>query len=431
MTKEIKWSDIAAIGTIEQWLSKELRRLGLSDDTDPSKLAKKQLKLYKEKRDEERRVRKELQQKAWRAYQKAHIVHLGQTIFYVDQADIDIFDIADLENRRESNEIPSLNDLNDLAKALNLSISEIRWLCYHRDVDNNSHYHYWNVPKRDGGSRLISAPKPKLKQAQTWISRNIVEQLPIHGAAHGFVAGRSTVSNAACHAGAEIVIKLDLENFFPTIHWRRVKGLFRKAGYIEQVATLLALLCSEAPREEMNIKGQRYFVALGERALPQGAPSSPALTNHLCFRLDCRLSGLATKMGCQYSRYADDLTFSSKDSDLAIGQLIGAVKMIVGKEGFIVHNKKTRILRSGRRQKITGLVVNEAPGKPPARVPRYFVRTLRAALHNREQGRPGKGESLVQLKGWIAYIHMTDPDRAKPFYARLKRLEESNKGDNA
>ena len=90
----------------------------------------------------------------------------------------------------------------------------------------------------------------------------------------------------------------------------QVKGLFRKGGYGEQVATVLALLCTEAPRELLALDGQQYHVASGPRALPQGAPTSPALSNTICLRLDCRLSGLSQKLGFRYTRYADDLTFS-------------------------------------------------------------------------------------------------------------------------
>ena len=166
-------------------------------------------------------------------------------------------------------------------------------------------------------------------------------------------------------------------------------------------------------------------VASGPRALPQGAPTSPALSNTVCLRLDCRLSGLSQKLGFRYTRYADDLTFSWHEAEPPpLGRLLRCVHLILKAEGFVPHPKKTRILRRGRRQTVTGLVVNEAPAGSPARVPRAQVRRLRAALHNRLNGKPGKeGESLAQLRGWVAYLHMTDPERAKPFLAQLKQLE--------
>ena len=106
-----------------------------------------------------------------------------------------------------------------------------------------------------------------------------------------------------------MIVKLDIRGFYPTVTMRRVKGLLRRAGLGEQVATLMALLATESPREEVVTHGKTHFVALGPRSLPQGAPTSPSITNALCLRLDCRLSGLARKLGGRYTRYADDLTF--------------------------------------------------------------------------------------------------------------------------
>jgi hypothetical protein len=279
------------------------------------------------------------------------------------------------------------------------------------------------VPKRDGSKRLISAPKPELKAVQRWITREVTEHLPVHGSAHGFIVGRSIVTNARVHAGARIVVKLDIRGFYPTVTMRRVKGLLRRAGLGEQVATLMALLATESPREEVQRDGKTYYVAIAPRSLPQGAPTSPSITNALCLRLDCRLSGLARKLGCRYTRYADDLTFSWHGTDASdIGALLRAVTQIVRSEGFTIHTNKTRVMRKGARQKVTGLVVNEAPGRPDARVPRKTVRDLRCAIYNREQGKPGKGESLEQLKGMAAFIMMTDRERGAAFMERIDRL---------
>jgi DNA-binding transcriptional LysR family regulator len=118
---------------------------------------------------------------------------------------VDRFDIDDPEGRRRENELPELKDAQALAAALELPVPRLRWLAFHREVDSGTHYHRWTVPKRDGGRRLISSPKPDLKRAQRWIARQITEHLPVHGAAHGFLSGRSTVTNAAVHAGARLL----------------------------------------------------------------------------------------------------------------------------------------------------------------------------------------------------------------------------------
>jgi RNA-directed DNA polymerase len=421
-----KWSDIEAAGNIRNWVDAELGRRGLRDEgVDVSKLSDKKRKEYKAAREEERKVRRELMVKAWRVYRQNKLVHVGVGVWYHDTPDIDRWDIPDLEGRRALNEVPQLADVHALATKLALTIPRLRWLIYHREVDTGTHYIRWTVPKRSGkGRRLISAPKPDLKRAQSWVARNITEHLPVHGAAHGFLTGRSILTNAVVHAGARLIIKFDVRDFYPTVTFRRVKGLFRKAGYGEQVATVLALLCTECPRDEIEIGGRKHYVATGPRSLPQGAPTSPSITNALCVRLDARMTGLAHKLGFRYTRYADDLTFSFHAAGkIPVARLSKAVSAVVADEGFVVHPGKTRVMRSGGRQKVTGLVVNKAPdGRPEARVPRKVIRELRAALHNREHGKPGKGESLEQLQGMAAFVHMCDPAKGAEFMRRLAAL---------
>ncbi|MCA9673015.1 MAG: RNA-directed DNA polymerase [Myxococcales bacterium] len=422
----LTWDVIAEDGGIRGWIDAELRRRDLVDDgVDTQSMSDKQRKRYKARREQERRVRRELRKQAWACYREAHLVHLGASVFYHDTPDVDRYDIAEPEERLRENDLPLLKDARALADALHLSVPRLRWLTFHREVDSGSHYVRWTIPKRSGGTRLISSPKRDLKDAQRFIARKISEHLPVHSAAHGFLGGRSTVTNARAHAGAEVVIKLDIKDFYPTVTMPRVKGMFRKAGYGEQVATVLALLCTDAPREAMLLRGQTRYVATGPRSLPQGAPTSPSITNAICLRMDSRLSGLARKLGFRYTRYADDLTFSWHDGKkpAPVGMLLGGVRKIVSSEGFVVHPNKTRVMRKGRAQRVTGLVVNAAgEGAAPARVPRKLVRRLRAAIHNRERGKAREGETLAQLAGWAAYLNMTDPERAQPMLARIHRL---------
>jgi RNA-directed DNA polymerase len=154
----------------------------------------------------------------------------------------------------------------------------------------------------------------------------------------------------------------------------------------------------------------------------------------MCLRLDLRMSGLARTMGFLYTRYADDLAFSYKsDGDAPgsrtsapVGALLRGVSAILKGEGFRLNPKKTTVLRRGNAQRVTGLVVNapDADGVPKARVGRDVVRKLKAAIWNREKGQPAKGEeSLAQLKGMAAFVHMTDPKRGRAFLDRLTALE--------
>ena len=122
-------------------------------------------------------------------------------------------------------------------------------------------------------------PMPRLKKAQRWLLDEILSKVKAHPAAHGFTKDRNIVSNASPHVGARVVVNLDLSDFFPTLGYRRVRGMFRKLGYSEQAATIFALLATEPDTAQVELDGQRYHVALGERRLPQGAPTSSAVTN--------------------------------------------------------------------------------------------------------------------------------------------------------
>lgn len=420
------WGDIRTSGGRQSYIEKELGRLGLLvTRKETANMSKNDLNTYKQKLKAESAARKELKRLTWLSYKANHLVHLGEDVFWNDEWDWDKFDHPRAEERAAENNLPKLDKPTDLASLIEVTIPQLRWLTYHRDDATHVHYERFTIPKRTGGERAIWAPRPILKHAQRTILREIVERLPIHGAAHGFVPGRSILSNAAIHTGSRIVIKMDLKDFFPSVTFSRVKGVFRNAGYREQIATLLALLCTEPPREVVMVDGVTHYVALGPRCLPQGAPTSPAITNTLCLNLDRRMRGLAEALGWRYTRYADDLTFSlplSHKKHPKIGNLIGGVKMIVADEGFELHPDKTRIMRKGSRQSVTGLIVNEE-GTP--RVPRETRRMLRAAIHNQKQGKPlHEDESLFTLLGYSAFVYMTDRELGAQWLEDLKPLLE-------
>ncbi len=426
-----RWTAIVEAGGGMLWIERELIEKGLLVRADASTLTEADKAGYKEKKRAEAAETRRLEKLAWQAYRASHVVHVGAGVFYADANDeTAAARDARLARAKESG-LGHLDSPEALAKGLGVTMPELRWLCFHREVEGQSHYHVWTIPKRDGSSRTITAPKPELKAAQRWLLHNVFEKLPVHGAAHGFLEGRSIATNAAVHAGADVVVKLDLKDFFPTITFRRVKGLLRKAGLPENVATLAALLATEPPRELVTFRGKTAHVATGPRACPQGAPTSPAITNAICGRLDRRMSGLARVMGFAYTRYADDLTFSFRKPDdrgsrvaCPVGALMRGVKDVLRSEGFALHAKKTAVMRAGMSRRGTGLVVNapNAAGVPPARVPRDVVRRLKAAIKNREDGKPGRGETLAELKGMAAYVHMTDPRRGRAFLDRIAAL---------
>jgi retron-type reverse transcriptase len=304
--------------------------------------------------------------------------------------------------------LPVLSSPSDIATVLGMKIPRLRWLAYHSEAAARMHYVCFEVPKRSGGTRLLSAPHTDLGRAQKWILDNLLSKTTFEPPAHGFVKGRSTVTNATPHLKRQVVVNLDLSDFFPTITFPRVRGVFEKLGYSPAAATILALLCTEAPRRAVELDGKKWFVAVGERGLPQGACTSPALSNLVSRRLDKRLSGMAKKHGWTYTRYADDLTFSS-DKLGDVPMLMARVRHIVDEEGFVVNPKKGRVQRASGRQSVTGVVVNQKPS-----LPRDEVRKLRAILHNAKktglaaQNRDKLPHFASWLRGKLAYLQMID-----------------------
>lgn len=321
--------------------------------------------------------------------------------------------------------LPLLATPKDVAELLGLDIRTLRWLAFHADVTQRTHYVRFTIKKRSGGERQLWAPHRKLKAVQRQILKKLLEPLDPGPAAHGFIKGRSTVTNAAAHVARHDLINLDVSNFFPTVNWRRVRGLWKSFGYSPAVATLLALLTTEAERTLVEYDGQKYWVALGERCLPQGAPTSPALSNLVSRRLDRRLLGLANKRGWRYTRYADDLTFSAIEKKRPdIPWMIRQTQSILAAEGFLLHPSKVRVQRKGRRQTVTGVVVNEKLS-----VPRDEVRRLRAILHGARktglaaQNRENLPHFPAWLRGKLAYLAMIDPVKGKKMLAELDALE--------
>ena len=229
--------------------------------------------------------------------------------------------------------LPLLTSASDVAAAIGIEETELAWLTYHRAASSLDHYSRFAIPKKRGGTRVLSSPKRRLRVAQNWLLEHILAPLPVHEAAAAFRPGLSVVDNAARHTGRAVVARIDLKDFFPSVTLPRVRRLFREMGYSGGVATLFALLATEAPRAAVTLDGLPRFVAIGERSLPQGACTSPALTNLLCRRLDSRLAGAAEALGFRYSRYADDLVFSHTEASAPVGILLALARCIIADVG--------------------------------------------------------------------------------------------------
>lgn len=370
----------------------------------------------KERRERERQERSE----DWRQRKELEILYLGENVSGgLNQTECD-------EERLRSYGLPLWGTPYEIAAAMGMSVGQLRFLTFSRKTSTISHYIRFKIPKKTGGERLISAPMPRLKQAQHWILCNILEKLQLHDAAHGFRHGRSIVSNAQPHVGRDVIINFDLKDFFPSISYKRVKGLFLSFGYSEAAATIFSLLCTEPDVEEVELDGKTYYVALTDRHLPQGSPASPAITNLLCRRLDRRLTQMAAQLGFVYTRYADDLTFSaSGDSLRNICNVLRRTESIVAHEGFTINEQKTRILRKSGQQEVTGVVVNSYPN-----ISKKELKRFRATLYQIEKDGPqGKhwgnsSDVMASIQGFANFVAMVNPEKGAEFQEQIRRIRE-------
>jgi RNA-directed DNA polymerase len=334
-------------------------------------------------------------------------------------------------------DLPVIGSVGDLADWLSLSTDELEWFADLKGLGNKlaigklQHYHYSIRPKRSGGFRLIEMPKPRLKELQRRILSGILDRIPVHPAVHGFVKRRSIVSFAAPHAGKPVLLRLDLQDFFPGFPAARVQALFRTLGYPEKVADRLGGICTNAvPRDvwgrtpEVDAMQWHEARALYARPhLPQGAPTSPALANLTAYRLDCRLSGLAKTAGAVYTRYADDLGFSGVEGfDRAVERFSTHAAAVALEEGFSVNHHKTRIMRRGVRQQLAGIVVNQK-----VNLRRRDLELLEAILTNcvrrgaKSQNRDALPDFRAHLEGRIGFVEMVNREQGQ----RLRTLFEA------
>lgn len=324
--------------------------------------------------------------------------------------------------------IPAITTPGDLAMTLRIHSDDLGWLTAHGQTE---HYlHRWRTKAKSGRYRLIEIPKPLLKLAQRRVLRAILDAIPPHEAAQGFRRGSSVRDFVEPHAGRPMLIRMDLEDFFPSIGFAKVMRLFLTAGYPEAVAhALTRLVTHPAPfsvlAERPLAWAERRRLAVSH--LPQGAPTSPALANLCAFRLDCRLMGLARAAGADYTRYADDLLFSGGEEFARQARRFQiAVSAIVMEEGFRPNHRKTRFLRPGQRQTAAGIVLNQKPN-----VSRREFDRLKAILTNcvrsgpQGQNRADHADFRGHLAGKIAWIRFIAPERAAKLNALFEQIDWS------
>lgn len=320
-------------------------------------------------------------------------------------------------------EQPCIQNVAQLALWLGLSHGRLKNYSQHWSERNSKfyhryhHYYYqWRIQK-GGKKRLIEAPKERLADVQRQIYLGILNRIPLHASCCGFRKGYSRINFVTPHVGKQVVIKMDLLNFFTSIPLRRIHALFVTLGYSHHVSGRLAgLCCNQTPRSVICLNTQLTWnqrQQLARPHVPQGSSSSPALANLCAFNLDVRLSALAEKFGADYSRYADDLAFSG-DYDLSRNteKLTTWVAYIATSEGFSINHRKTRIMRRSISQRLTGIVINQFPNYS-----RKHYDRLKAILHNCVKYGP-ESQNLkrhpafrAHLLGRIAEVRSLNPMR--------------------
>lgn len=272
------------------------------------------------------------------------------------------------------------------------------------------HYHQVQLPKRDGGYRNLSVPDPLLKTIQRRITQVLLLHMPISSHAMAYRYGGSTYRNAAPHVGQPAVLKLDIQHFFDSILYTTVKdAAFPSDIYAEPLRVLLTMLCYHRD------------------ALPQGAPSSPAITNIIMRRFDADMGAWCASRKICYTRYCDDLTFSGSFSPREVTAFAAAR---LRESGFFLNERKTRFIPAGKRQIVTGLVVNDAISVPAdylrkLRQELYYCRKYGVTDHMAHLGIAGSAEHyLMQLLGKANYGLQITPGKPELLHARTWLLGE-------
>lgn len=264
-------------------------------------------------------------------------------------------------------------------------------------LSNNLDKHYHNVfiPKSDGSKRKLSVPDLILKKVQRSIADNILMQYPISKYAKAYKVGSSVQKNAQPHVGKKKILKLDIEGFFDHILYSQVKNtVFYKEKFSEPIRVLLSMLC--------------YY----KESLPQGAPTSPAITNIIMYDFDETVGDFCIKKKIAYTRYCDDMTFSG---DFDEREIISFVKGELCKLGFFLKNRKTAVISTSKRQVVTGIVVNEKINvtkdyKKNIRQEIYYIKKFGLDEHLKRLGISDKQQYVLSLKGRIAFVLQTTPN---------------------
>ncbi|GAA4739599.1 retron St85 family RNA-directed DNA polymerase [Flavisolibacter ginsenosidimutans] len=294
--------------------------------------------------------------------------------------------------------LPVMENLNDFSRLTHISNYTLFQLSKYSD----KYYKHYYIPKKSGKPRLISQPCRKLKGIQSWILNNILDKLCVSNSCKGFSKGTSIIDNVDPHKHSSVVLTIDIKDFFPSIRRDKVYNIFKAIGYNKFMSTIFTNLCT------------------CNGALPQGGPCSPKLANLSAWTLDVRIQGYVGRRGITYTRYADDLTFSTTNPQKLIKR-ISTITSIIEDEKLHINPSKTRIAGSARARKVTGLIItNESFG-----IGRQVYLKVRAKIHHLTLNREQKNFDLInEVQGWLAYLKNVDKLRYKKAADYIRSLKE-------
>jgi RNA-directed DNA polymerase len=282
-------------------------------------------------------------------------------------------------------------------------------------IDIPRNYASYKIRKHSGrGFRRIDAPLDHLKRIQTQILHKVLYRYSAHEIAHGFIKRRSPRTNAAEHVGKRYVVKLDIKDFFPTMNYDMLFWFFTRL-FGNRAGVMSSLPLPFDTLEEADLNLLVTLLTLNNK-LPQGSPASPAISNLYCYEMDRRLWFLQKTFDCVITRYADDITISL-NSDKDIKLLVYEVTRILRMSGFRSNRRKLVIASCGRRQKVTGIVVNNK-----LNTPKESWRNLRAALHQAASHGNLSEKRQQQLRGQIEWLRSLNPVRGEKFLESLGQI---------
>jgi len=339
-------------------------------------------------------------------------------------------DIIDYDSKLRNKNLPIIYSLPHLCLVAGVNIKNIFKICKSNRI---SEYKRFKLRKKRGGFRVIQTPTDELKYLQKWVLINILEKVPSHSSCKGFDKSMSIKQNAEVHLNKESILKIDLLRFYDSINEKRVYGVFKQIGYHPNLAVSLSKICTIVPDEQFlksfkkkELELKNSITQKSEGLLPQGAPSSPKISNLISISLDNRLSKLALKNELAYSRYADDITFSG--SIEVLKKIKATIYRIIKDENLFINYSKTKLLIKGNPFFVTGLSVNNdhvtIPQKRKIDIEHHLFHCIKNGVEAHISKCEIKNKNFKDwLLGNIAFVFSVEKELGEKYFADYNKIQ--------